>query len=393
MLQNLLSAGNDTLKQLKTLKAKGLFLTQEEAEDYQRELQIVQTKVRESWTFAVCTDGSGEVLSRYFNYQFNYISGLLLNENETNESSCQIQRDLSIFDRSICDLIDCACDLFLHFITLFPSLSAVYKRHFIRKLKVDAEQLITILDKAWLDAGIKSPLIAYLKDMTENFDGICEIPQLHYFRSFVRELNPLLNLHSEDSVMEFINAKVYDLDFNQFGVFVYLQAKIRTSYSGKPKRERKLIMEQNLTFLQFKSKGCVMRYDQRWPSLSVMLFEWLKNERVQMEQVCLKSSVLATRLFKLPFQLPVSHIAFLVRLLYKANVFGSVQLTEIFTFFTTHISSKRQQHLSPGAFSKDYYTKDMVTAVEVRHLLSKMISEINRDYFPVLAAICAVIFC
>ncbi|MES2063586.1 MAG: hypothetical protein V4456_16785 [Bacteroidota bacterium] len=358
-----------------------------------QDLNVLTSEIRQCWISEVFSKACNDELERYFHYQISFLSRLLTRENSCIIPSCIFgQKALQLKKIAACNLIDFATVYFFRHVNGSVCLNDTYKKHFAGGLAAETALIKTVLQKSAADKTLKDIFLGYINEFFRDTNTTVTLDQLRYFRNFVIELISITKMEEDAKRSEAVRHMLFNIDFNHFGVFLYLQETIRGSYAEKAKRERIIIMDKHLIFLQFKTKGDVMRYDQRWPSLSVMLFEWLKGEQFQMEQARLRSSVMSNRLFKLPFQLPVSHIAFLVRLLYKANVFGSVRLTEVFCFFTTHVSSKRQQHLSPGAFSKDYYTKNMVTAVEVRHLLSKMIAEINRDYFPVLAAICAVVF-
>lgn len=394
MLQALMIQGNGILEQLRILGCKKSFPDENEADVFVNELQALTAKAREAWAFAVCSDVGEAVLIRYFSYQLRYLYALL--PELTGAISCSSFGPDTMpemrYERSVCELIDHAGDYFLRYLNASPPVCAAYKKHFLHHLQADAGLILSALKSSPLAEGIKNALTGYLEDMTGYDRSPCTPAQLHYFRLFVFELLPVVKVKEHRDLNDFVKDCLFKLEFNQFGVFVCLQDVIRLSYTGKPLGKRKLIISRQLELLTFKARGDVPRYDDRYPSLSAMLAEWLKNEEMVMEKGPAQQIFAPASLFKLPLRLPVTHLAFLVRLLYKANVFGSVQLKEIFTFFTTHVSTKRQQHLSAGAFSKDYYTKDMVTAAEVRHLLSKMISEINRDYFPALAVICTAFF-
>ena len=252
----------------------------------------------------------------------------------------------------------------------------------------------TALENACLGAQVKNCLISYLQDMTKEDDMASELGQLHYFRLFVRQMLPAAGISDESKFCDFVKDRLFDLEFNHFGIFAHMQDEIRAAFTGKPQSQRNAVINKELDFLTFKAKGDVPRYDMRWPPLSAMLTDWLKGELRQAEQKKVRDqNAIGPILFKLRLELPVAHLAFLIRLLSKENIFGLFPLTEIFNFFSANFSTKRQETLSPGGLSKEYYTKNMVTAVEVRALLLKMIARINREYFPVWVAISIAFFC
>jgi hypothetical protein len=393
MLQRFIYNGNDVLEQLVRLGCKGSFFDEIEAKHFVDELEAVTAKVRESWTFAVCSEAGESALERYFSYQLTQLSGLLSTASGPAVAVSAFQLDTQCqFQCSVCGLMDFAAAYFDKYLRLPVPVCTVYKSHFIDTLSDDARLLTTVLDNSGLADEIKNCLIGYLEAMTGEMDVSHNLRQLHYFRSFVRELLPASGIKDNDKFCDFVKDRLFDLEFNHFRIFVYMQDTIRAAYSGKTKNKRKAIMDRELNFLVFKANGDLIRYDDRWPALSAMLTEWLKGELDQHVQKTIEIRHATSYLAKLRLELPVSHLAFLIRLLSKENIFGLFPLTEIFNFFSANFSTKRQETLSPGGLSKEYYSKNMVTAVEVRALLLKMIARINHDYFPVWVAISVVIF-
>jgi len=52
-----------------------------------------------------------------------------------------------------------------------------------------------------------------------------------------------------------------------------------------------------------------------------------------------------------------SHLAFLIRLLSKENIFGLFPLTEIFNFFSANFSTKRRKHFPLAGSAKNIIPK------------------------------------
>jgi hypothetical protein len=396
MLQNFITEANDIFEQLAFFGCKKTFCGDYEEHDFASELEMVAAKVRETWASAVCSDAGEEALTRHFTYQVSYLSGLLVSSGKhlTVGCSCHAKNPELLYQESVCGLIDFAVAYFDKYLSRSTSVGRVYKKHFTNILSGHARLISAELENSGLDPQIKNCLISYLEDMIGETDLPCDLGQLHYFRSFVRELLPAASLDDGSEFCGFVKDRLFDMEFNHFSIFVHMQGAIRDAYTGKRKNQRNAVIRRELDFLTFKAKGDIARYDERWPSLSTMLTEWLNGELPQEEQkTAIENKPTAQAFCKLRLVLPVSHLAFLIRLLSKENIFGLTPLTEIFGFFTANFSTKRKETLSIGGLSKEYYTKNMVTAVEVRALLSKMIARINRDYFPVWIAVSIAILC
>jgi hypothetical protein len=85
---------------------------------------------------------------------------------------------------------------------------------------------------------------------------------------------------------------------------------------------------------------------------------------------------------QLALTLPVPQFALFIRLFQLAGCFREANLARIHRFFTTHFTSKRQDHISPKSFAKAFYGADQSTAAMVRGALQQMLQFIDQHYFP-----------
>jgi hypothetical protein len=90
--------------------------------------------------------------------------------------------------------------------------------------------------------------------------------------------------------------------------------------------------------------------------------------------------------------LSVAQIACFIKLFYDEGIFINASITDILKFVVVHYRSKRQQQISYGSLSKEYYSISQVTAAVLKDYLSRMIAKINKHYFPVVAVICGVCY-
>ncbi|RFZ92886.1 hypothetical protein D0C36_15965 [Mucilaginibacter conchicola] len=119
-------------------------------------------------------------------------------------------------------------------------------------------------------------------------------------------------------------------------------------------------------------------YDSTWMPLKDMLCGWLK------EQMSLDDRVAAAGrpLRKLFIDLPVAHLACLLRLFHESKLLGTGTLADLFRQVCGHISTKRQPSVSEGSLSKEFYGVSQQTAARVKGTLEQMITLIDQKYFP-----------
>ena len=344
------------------------------------EMKGLVAAVQTSWTAALFGDIPYAALERYYTYQFDQVSRLFQEFQNANRNLL-----MPLLDKLYHDLgkyIDPDA-------SIYPSV----KTYLLSGILAQVPSVQAVLLDAPLDDRLNTFLARYLDEMSGLSSGVCSFAQMRFFKSFIEELSSLIEPDGKLPA-PVIYERLLALEFNQFEVYVYHQERLRNSFKGKTRSGQLKLIDDAIRYVNFNSRGTVERYDRRWPALSVMLLDWLKGERLRcLAKERTPENPSQSAVLKLALRLPVSHLAFLIRLLYKEEVFGLVSLQDIFNFFAAHTSTKRQENLSAGGLSKEYYTKNMVTAAEVRALLSKMLTRINRDYFPVWVVIYAIFFC
>jgi len=396
MLHEDVSIGNELLEQLTRLSTRHFSGAENEEQEFGELLNVTTAKVRDSWAFAVFSNAGSVSLRRYFDYQITYLAGLLKTRLEViaDGCSCDAKQPASHFQAAVCELIDFAMEFYQNFIDPLVQPGLVYQKHFIKGFSPYTHQLLVSIKCHAHPGPIQVCLRDYLEELLGEAPRMLTVAQLQYFSTFVQEMHFITSLDDVVAFNKQLEEKVLELEFNHFGIFAAMQQALRTSCPGKSRSRKLLLIDSKLAYFEFKSKGEVARYDDRWPPLTGMLADWLKleKERYSHSKTAAVQIQRPTSSIKLQLQLSVAHLAFLIRLFSKENIFGLVPVTDIFSFFSANFSTKRQESLSIGGLSKEYYTKNLVTAVEVRALLTKMIAQINRDYFPAWVVIGTAIF-
>ncbi|QXV63745.1 hypothetical protein INP83_11565 [Mucilaginibacter sp. 21P] len=336
-------------------------------------------RIQHNWILAFASNVSDQLLTRYFTSQLRSLSKL---------GSCMT----SLLDYPSLDRLS---DTFIrgYFSCVEPG--ALLDDWLLAKLTApltDQTQQVREMVANELASG---PVSEFLSRYVDECSGKTKLPitvgQFRYFQIVIFRLYHEFN--SGSVIADRLTDLFIALEFNQFEIFIDAQELIQRRLSALSGDDWSSEIGKLESFYRFQSKGDVPRYDPRWPPLSAMIAEWLAEE-IAKAKACAESArkVLKGNVLKLQLKLSLAQLALLVRLLHKSDVFGGIQINSIFRFFCRHFSTKRQAEISERGFSKEYYAKDMVTAVEIRALLTKMIKQINTDYFPAMAVICAAIF-
>lgn len=290
-----------------------------------------------------------------------------------------------------------------HFFSKYFNLDAAIPESYrLIVLQEMAEPIIDIL--ANLEQRVKSKSLLYcLTDYLQSF-GVEKFPSainfrdLIYLKGFISELRPLLQVGEiKDWELKLSTSLIY-LNFNHLGFLAYWQEYIHEELDNADSREQYSdILSKWMAYAKGLQTKPGFAYAPAWPNIKVILEGWLREETAlvigPMQKVAGDGLATGAQLHeKIILNLSVAHIACLTRLFYEEGCFATNSVTDIMKSISKNYQSKRQQQISPGSLSKEYYSVTQVTAARVRDLLQRMTARINKSYFPVWVAIGATGF-
>jgi len=212
-----------------------------------------------------------------------------------------------------------------------------------------------------------------------------------YFENILAELNYLCFETTSSCLTNAIDDKLSELNFNHLSYFCYRRQSITARLNGQSEQEQLQLLHDEAALFKLSPESSLI-YDQRWPPLNVMLTGWVSEKIAATQQAILQEKLDAKTIppYKLALNLSVAHLACLLKLFFEENLLNTSSLSDIFRFISRHYRTKRQEIISPGSLSKEFYSTSQVTAAVVRDMLLKMVARINHNFFPVLAAIGAI---
>ncbi len=247
-------------------------------------------------------------------------------------------------------------------------------------------------------AALVSCLYSYLAPFcTLSYPEKLNYRSLIYLKGFTAELKQVLDLQEiKDWELKIWKTLIY-LNFNHLAFLTYYQDKISLELQDAGSDEHVVhTLQYYLSLVKSLQTKPGFSYDPAWPSVKIMMETWLTD---QIAMCGIPSSApfgtapkTNESSEKMSLNVSVAHLACLIRLLFEENFFTTASLTDILKFISKHYRSKRQEYISQGSLSKEYYSINQVTAAMVRDLLHRMIASINKNHFPVWLAICVTGF-
>lgn len=360
------------------------------------EIEDTSKRIQIAWQKACFSGNSERTLRRYFQYHLQGISDILdrLQVFLNNNGEC--------YNNSICSLMqDKLCFLFYHLKNNYSNYLDLNIRSPIIISDRTGQELLDksiVLELKLKQSSIDVSLITCLSNWLQQFRSEAisrtfSLSQLEHFVRIFSEIEYSLLLDSEIDVANVISTRLIALNFNYLGFFYYLQKRFKSKSVDNIEVEPMIFFQQLKLEMKMVVKSTQI-YDANWPDLNKMLFIW-SDEEIANLKLTIKDSERANRImnrYKLFNNVSVAHLACLIQLLQRDNYFGDTSLTDVFKFVSLNYRTKRQNRISAHSLSKEFYSISQITAARVKDQLQRMIARINRDYFPVLAALFLLVY-
>jgi|GEM_PF-5727084 len=332
------------------------------------------SKARDAWAFAVLSPDREGSLRRYFTQQMTILSDLT--DSRVTDS---LERDV-------------AAELFALEIHLFTC----YQRFLEQDTKLPRAVVLNCM-KEWqnglslikemtclkiANVALRAVIAEMLKEIQDlQNDKPCTPGSLGYAEIFISEISFVLLSSSCTNADDHVFDKLIDINFNHIRFFLCLEDRLRSATSRQTVAERmNTLRYQRHFFKQFKPN---MAYASNWNSIGEMMHSWISEE---IDLIINGSRSEAARpvavIHKLGFNLSVAHLACLTRVFFSAGIYLSENIGDVFEFSARYFHSKKQENISKGSFSKEYYSVSQKTAAHVLGLLQKMTATLRHDYFP-----------
>jgi len=252
----------------------------------------------------------------------------------------------------------------------------------VRKKMADiAEKLSAGLQTIQLDVKLKACVCDYL-------DGILALEanfpisygSAGYFISFIEALAVTIDFKDNRDLTHSVTEVLFYLNFNHSSFCQWYQDTLEAKKILLRSQDQLSMLTKQLLILKSMPVMLTIGFDPKISPVNKQLENWL-NEYIRRETLQFELPE-DEQLNKLELKLTVAQLALLVRLLYEEGIFALKNIAALLRFFSGHFTSKKQEHISYSSMNKLYYSGDQFTGYAVRELLLKMVSKINKMFFP-----------
>ncbi|WP_295769277.1 hypothetical protein [uncultured Mucilaginibacter sp.] len=250
-----------------------------------------------------------------------------------------------------------------------------------KRLADDAEKLSAELQNVEIDLGLK----ACIRDYLSPFISSDSNPTLNYRAaeftlSFIEMVEAAITFGGGRDLTHAVIEVLFYLNFNQSGFCHWYQEDMITKKQLVRSEDQSFFLNKQLLSLKSLQVNNKISYDPKLAPLNIQLENWLA-EFIKQESYSYDLSD-SVQIEKLELKLTVAQMALLIRLLYDEGVFAIKNIAAIIRFFSANYTSKKQENISAGNMNKLYYSSDQFTAAVVKDLLLKMVTRINKMFFP-----------
>lgn len=343
--------------------------------------------ISKTWEDAAFSTVPHHSLRRYFNYQ---LEGLIVCSDSLSEHRATERHEG--YQSVVLKQIDHLVLYYAPYFNWDAKAPAAYHQRLLGKLTPYIQLIRHDLDAAAISPALQQCLQHWLDQATESGASLrYTFRTLNYLENIVISLSAI-DFQAEDAEASMI-LLFSRLNFNHLSFLAFRQTTLlgECRLIASTSDQLEFFQEQRAAILAY-PEARELIYDPTFPSLRTMLGTWLQ-EQILLLEIALKKEQEARasrQSGKQSLDLSVAHLACLIKLFLEENIFLSGNTKKVFQFFATNFQTKRQTAISAGSLSKEFYSIDQHTAARVRDMLQKMIIRINRNFFPVMAAISTV---
>lgn len=344
--------------------------------EHQKSWGRICTEIRKSWASALFSGADEHTIRRYFNFQATAIAGLF---RKLGDGQC-----IYGAGEVLISLNEHLYEFFGRYLDPHLSVPHIYLRRELNTRKADFDQVVMLMASGWADSKPADCVIAYLKGWFEKPALVKgTLQDLHYLCNFLEHMLAFLN--SSKCSNEELIAELMSLNFNHLLFFAVLRTQLSIGYATGDHQEKMKYLEAIFTTIPAEPFSGTFACDPQLPHIRMMLKGWIREELTLLQKATEKEPEQPSPdKLKIRMDISVPQLACLIRACFKNGIYGGTSLTDIFETTALHYRTARQESISAGSISKEYYGVTQQTAEKVIGMLQKMISYLKLTYFPVL---------
>ena len=176
---------------------------------------------------------------------------------------------------------------------------------------------------------------------------------------------------------------LYRQNLNTLHFYNWYQAYFIRQLSGVQEKDdqQKLVTEQARIFSAI-FVDPQKAFEPELASIDRQILTWLHTQLASSPDIRAMGHIKQNRNGQLPLNLSVPQFALFIRVFHEAGCFPLNNVSKVMRFFTQHFTTKKQLNISFKSFKNAFHGMNQSAAAMVRAYLQKMISYINKIYFP-----------
>jgi len=329
-------------------------------------------RAREAWSIAAFSDISKDALSRYFDFHFSFLNGLIS------------EKFLNAFPdgpKVLNELMDHLLKFYTRFIDQDQWVAPTYLQYRIRLLEPAYQEFCRQLLLSNVDEDLKLCLRESLGPIYQSPDaGPMTLGALYYREELMLELSGNANnpvLMTDENLI----ATLMAFNFNHARFFSYLRKRCLKGISNLRPKDHAEYFAELIAGVPVTDMVCSCCFDSKWPPISALYRDWL-NDYQALLRLSSPTAADSVSFLKIRLNISVKQLACLIRALYESGFYGSVSLTAIFDHAAAVFSTKRQEQISAESISNAYYALEQSAVLKVVRLLGSAIDFLKPYCFP-----------
>jgi hypothetical protein len=343
-----------------------------------QELDIECSKVKRAFRHQVVSFENERLVKRYFHFHQESLIDLLDTiHSEAHSDQCVLQ---SILDR-LAGLLNYLEEHFPDYFNKDMKMPSVN----LRKVRSELQDFSNVWSAKFMNTNVDPALTALMKQCLESHIAHLTFRQFYYFKLLRLNVESIeVTDSSKPQTLDVIKVLMH-CNFNSEQFYTYVLKYITSSVASTNTLTEQL--DRLTYYLKFSnqelSNHAIAYHNQHTP-ISIQVSEWLSQEVMYLKnKQQLLPTVSAEEItpsdFKLNFDLPVTHLAFLFRAFIECGVIQNKNTSELIRFLSKYVKTKKSESISSESFRIKYYSVESGTKDAVKKTLQSVLNYISRS--------------
>ena len=353
---------------------------EEESQKILDSISLECERIKKTFKQLVLSAEEEQRVRRYFHFHQEALGCLIERTDLTEKSKAAVL--LAAIRKLLVDLHDTFRDQFTQFFNVNARIPGCLAKSTISELVESADFLLAKFSATTLDPALFNLVL----DSFRTLESVC-YQKVNYLRHLQHQLSRLdVSINDPDLLRQDLCKELIHCNYNTEKFFDYYTRSVKKALINCE------TLSDRVDLVAWFLKECNQEqclheipFDTQRPPIHTQLGEWLAQELdyyKQKQQLLLSPKSLEEGLekdFKMDFDLSVSQLAYLFKVLIETNVIRNKNTSQLIRFLVKFVKTKKAESVSYDSFRMKFYNPESGTKDAVKKVLGSLFQYISKN--------------